>query len=425
MGAKPKHRIIAWIGLAATIGLGTAPGLGLRTAAAEELRIGFLAPFTGGFAQNGEDMKNGFNMYLDEVHSDFAGAKVRVIFEDEQAKPPIGVSKAQKLIDQDKVHFFMGGVLASTGYALAPVSTRNEVAYVMPVSAADDLTQRERANFPYVVRTGWTGSQTTHPLGQWACDQGMKRVSIVAADYAFGYESSGGFQTAFEDCGGKVVQKVWPPLGSKDFGPFLAQVRRDVDAVFTVMVGPMSPQFPAQYAAAGLKKPLLGQGTSADEFSLPFMGDDAIGHVTALQYSAALETPRNEAFVKKYRSLYGKIPSYYSETNYTTAQWIHEVMKKTGGKWPGTKEFVRMMEATQLSDSVRGPVRLDEMGNPVQNIYIRKVEKKRMFGFPNAELWNTVIKTYPNVSQFWTYKKDEYLKKPLYSRDYPPCRFCE
>jgi branched-chain amino acid transport system substrate-binding protein len=425
MGANLKQRVKASIGLAAAIAMGATFGAGQRSAAAEELRIGFLAPFTGGFAQNGEDMKNGFNMYLEEVHSDFAGAKVTIIFEDEQAKPPVAVTKAQKLIDQDKVQFIMGGVLASTGYALAPVSTRNQLAYVMPVSAADDLTQRERTNFPYVVRTGWTGSQTTHALGQWACDQGMKRVGIVAADYAFGYESAGGFQTAFEDCGGKVVQKIWPPLGTKDFGPFLTQIRGDVDAVFTVMVGPMSPQFPAQYAAAGFKKPLIGQGTSADEFSLPFMGDDAIGHVTALQYSAALETPRNTAFVKKYRSLYGKVPSYYSETNYTTAQWIHEVMKKTGGKWPGTKEFVRMMEATQLADTVRGPVRLDDMGSPIQNVYIRRVEKKQMFGFPNAELWNTVIKTYPNTSQFWTYKKDEYLKKPLYSRDFPACKYCE
>jgi branched-chain amino acid transport system substrate-binding protein len=363
-------------------------------------------------------------MYLNEVNSNFAGAKVVVIFEDDEAKVPVGVSKAEKLIGQDKVQLVMGGVLATTGYALAPVTTRGEVPYVMPVAAADDLTQREKSKYPYLVRTGWTGSQTTHALGQWACEQGYKRVAAISADYAFGHESLGGFQDVFEGCGGKIVQKVWPPLGTVDFGPFLAQLNRNVDAVFTMMVGPMIAQLPKQYKAAGLKAPLIGQGTGTDEASLPFMDDDSLGYVTPLQYSAALATPKNEAFVKKFRTLYNKVPGYYAETNYTTAQWIHEVMKKTGGKWPGTKEFVRLMRETHI-DSVRGPVRLDDMGGPVQNIYIRKVERKQLFGYPNAELWNVVVKTYPAISQFWTMDKDKYLATPLYSRTYPPCKYCE
>jgi branched-chain amino acid transport system substrate-binding protein len=399
--------------------------MGSSPASAQELRIGFIAPFTGGFAQIGKDMKDGFQMYLDEVNSNFAGAKVVVIYEDDQAVVATGATKAEKLISQDKVNLIMGGVLAPSGYALAPISTRHEIPYVMPVAAADDLTQRKKSEFPYLVRTGWTGSQTTHALGQWACDQGMKRVAVVAADYAFGWESSGGFQTAFESCGGQVVQKVWPPLGNKDFGPFLAQIRPDVDAVFTVMVGPMIAAFPKQYAAAGLKMPLIGQGTGTDEATLPSMGEESIGYVTALQYSAALDNPRNQAFVKKFRGLYNKVPGYYAETNYTTGQWIHEVLKKTQGKWPGTKQFVKLMEETQLGDTPRGPVRLDAMGSPVQNIYIRKVQKMKMFGYANDELWNVVVKTYPNVGQFWTYKQADYLATPLYSRDFPACKYCK
>jgi len=100
------------------------------------------------------------------------------------------------------------------------------------------------------------------------------------------------------------------------------------------------------------------------------------------------------------------------------------VMKKTGGKWPGAEEFIKLMQGMKL-DTVRGPVSLDEMRNPVQNIYIKKVEKKKMFGYDKEELWNTVIKTYPNVGQFWTYDKAAFLKQPVYSRDFPPCKFCE
>lgn len=415
-------RSFSWVLM--VVGLALGAGLSRDSGAAQELRIGFLAPTTGIFAQVGRDMTNGFQMYLDEVKGDFAGAQVQFIVEDEEGKPPVGVRKAEKLIRQDKVHMFIGGLLASTGYALAPVSTRLKTVYVASIPAADDLTQRDSAKFPYLVRTGWTSSQPNHPFGEWACEQGYKRIATIAADYAFGHEVVGGFQKAFEACGGRIIQKIWPPLGTIDFGPFLPTIKKDADAIFTVLVGPMSLQFPKQLASAGIKKPVLGGGTSYDEFVLPSMGDEVIGHVSALQYSAALETPKNAAFVKKYREKYGKVPSYYSESNYTTAQMIHEVMKKTKGKWPGTEQFVKMLASVRL-ESARGPVRLDEMKNPVHNIYIRRVERKKLHGFEKDELWNSVIKTYPDVGQFWKFGKAEFLKQPVYSRDYPPCKYCE
>jgi branched-chain amino acid transport system substrate-binding protein len=405
--------------------LGSVVALGLATpaSAAEELRIGFVAPITGLFAQVGKDMVDGFQLYLDDVNSDFGGAKVKFIVEDEQAKPDTAVTRAKKLILQDRVHMLVGGLLASSGYAIAPVSTADKTVYIAPVSAADDLTQRDLPKYPYFFRSGWTSSQPSHPFGQWACDQGYKKIAAIGADYAFGYEVIGGFQRAFEACGGQIVQKIWPPIGTKDFGPYIPTLRQDADAIFTLMVGPMSLQFPKQLAASGNKKPVLGGGTSYDEFVLPSMGDEVIGHVSTLQYSAALENPKNEAFVKKYRAKYGKVPSYYSETNYTTAQMIHEVIKNNKGNFPGQEEFVKQLAALKL-DTIRGPVTIDEMRNPVQNIYIKKVEKKKMFGYDKEELWNTVIKTYPNVTQFGQFNKEEFLKTPVYSRDFPPCKFC-
>jgi branched-chain amino acid transport system substrate-binding protein len=392
--------------IAAAIGLSvTLP------AAAQELRIGFVAPMTGIFAQIGKDMENGFQLYLDQHGGRLGGAKVTFIVEDTEGKPPVAVRKAEKLIRQDKVHMYIGGLLASTGYALAPVSSRLKTVYVLSVAAADDLTQRDLPKYPYIVRTSWTSSQPHHPLGQWACEQGYKRVATVGADYAFGHEVVGGFQRVFEDCGGKVVQKIWPPLGTKDFGPYIPTLKRDVDAIFSLMVGPMALQFPKQLQAAGISKPVIGGGTSYDEFVLPAMGDEVLGHVSGLQYSAALDTPKNVEFVKAYRAKYGKVPSYYSESNYTSAQMIDEVMKRSKGKWPGPQQFIKAITSLKL-DAVRGPVYFDDMRNPVQNIYIKKVEKKKMFG-------------YPDVGQFWKYKKAEYLKTPLYSRDYPPCKHCE
>lgn len=407
--------------------LGGSLVLGLSMSApaqAEQLRIGFIAPMTGIFAQVGKDMVNGFQMYLDEHKGKLGGADVKFVVEDSTGKSDTAVTKAKKLVLQDKVQMFIGGLLASTGYALAPVSNSEKTLYIASVPAADDLTQRQIGKYPYFFRTGWTSSQPTHAIGQWACDQGYKKVVTIAADYAFGYEQVGGFQKTFEDCGGKVVQKIWPPLGTKDFGPYIPSIKGDADAIFSLMVGPMSLQFPKQLRRSGNKKPIIGGGTSYDEFVLPFMGDEVIGDVSSLQYSAAIQTPKNEAFVKAYRKKYGKVPSYYSESNYTTAQIIDEAIKKSNGKYPGAAQFIKTMQAVKI-DAVRGPVSFDAERNPIQNIYIKKVEKKKMFGYPKAELWNTVIKTYPNVSQFWTYGKDKFLKQPVYSRDFPPCKYCK
>src|SRR4029078_620165 len=303
--------------------IGTAVAVGLSTSVgAEELRIGYLAPLTGGLAQTGIDMRDGFLLYLEQHGNKLGGMDVKLIIEDEQGKGDVAVTKAKKLVLQDKVHMLIGGVLASTGYALAPVSTGLKTMYIPSIPAADDLTQRQLKNFPYLIRTSWSSSPPNHPLGQWACEQGHKKIDTVSAAYAFGYEAVGGFQKAFEDCGGKIIQKIWPPLGTKDFGPYIPTIKGDADAIFSLMVGRMSLQFPKQLRGAGNKKPIIGGGTSYDEFALPFMGEEVVGDVSSLQYSAALTTPKNEAFVKAYRAKYGKVPSYFSESNYTTAQLI-------------------------------------------------------------------------------------------------------
>lgn len=396
-------------------------------AGADELSIGFLMPVTGPLAQIAKDSINGFQMYLDDHKGSFHGATVKLIIGDTEAKPPTAVLQAEKLIKQDHVDMLVGGVLASEGYALAPVSTREKVLYISSVAASDDLTQRDAAKYPYFMRTSWSSSQPSHPFGEWACQNGIKKVVTIAADYAFGYEVVGGFQQTFEACGGKIVQKLWPPLNTSDFSPYVSAVKPDADAIFILPAGGVGPlQLPRQLQQAGLipQKRLIGAGTSFDEFILPQMGDEVVGAVSPLQWSAALQTPEAVAFVKEYRAKYGKVPSYFSEANYTTALMIDDVMQETNGKWPGSEEFIKKALALKI-DAPRGPVSFDDLRNPVQDVYIRKVEKQQMDGYPKAELWNVVLKTYPQVGQFWNLNKEEYLKQPVYSRDYPPCKNCE
>ena len=167
--------------------------------------------------------------------------------------------------------------------------------------APDDLTQRQRAK--WIIRTGWTSSQPNHPLGEYAYqDLKFRKVVIMGLDFAFGWECSGGFQKTFEESGGKVIQKIWGPLTVNDFSPYLAQISKDADAVYAVFAGRSALQFTKQYQEFGLKGkiPLIGGGTTTDEHVLPSMGDEAIGIITSLHYSEALDNPANKKFVKAF-----------------------------------------------------------------------------------------------------------------------------
>jgi branched-chain amino acid transport system substrate-binding protein len=330
-----------------------AAGASTASAQAQELKIGFLAPRTGIITQLGTDMVNGFQMYLDEHNGMLGGAKVTFIVEDDKGTVDGDVSMAKKLILQDRVDMLVGAVLGTAAYALAPISTQEKTLFIGTITTGDDIAQRQSDKFPYTVFSTWVSSQPTHALGQWACEQGYKRVSAIGTDYAFGYEQVGGFQKAFEDCGGKVVQKMWVPFGTKDFGPYIPGIKSDIDAIFALMVGPMALQFPKQLRASGNKTIILGGSTNYDEFALPFMSDEVIADVSAHVYSAALQTPANEAFVKKYRAKYGKVPSYYSEANYATAMWIDQTLAKFKGKYPGPSEFIKAMATINRRPAAR------------------------------------------------------------------------
>jgi branched-chain amino acid transport system substrate-binding protein len=383
------------------------------------IKIGVITAMTGGAAQIGKDMTNGITMWLDENNQTIAGRKVEVIVEDSQGQPNVALTKLQKLVESDRVHILVGEIFAHIGYAMAPKVEEYRIPMLYPVIAADDLTQRKPAK--WIVRTGWASSQPSHPFGEYAAKTlGYKRIAVIGMDYAFGWEVVGGFQKTFEENGGQIIQKLWAPLNTTDFAPYLSQVRRDADAVFALMVSISASRFPKQYQDAGLKAklPLIGGGTTFDEFVLPSLGDEAIGGITPLIYSAALDTPANKRFVAEYRKKYGKVPSYFSETSYTSTRWIADAAKAIGGDVENREKFLEALRKVEIPDAPRGPIKLDSYGNPIQNIYIRKVEKK------DGELWNTVIYTYPAVSQFWKYKPDEFLKQPVYDRNYPPCKHC-
>ena len=403
---------------AAMVALGV--GLGVRGQAAKgPINLGLLVPETGPLAANGKDMVNALQLFLEQQQNKLAGRPVNLIIEDDAGVPATGLTKARSLIDGNRIHVLVGPLSAAVGYAIAPFVTEKKFPTLFPIVSSEDITQRKRSQ--YIVRTGWTSAQPSHPFGKYAHDTlHYKRIAMIGYDFSFGWEVAAGFQRTFEEAGGQVVQKVWPPLGTSDFAPYLSQLRRDVDAIYAVFSGADALRFGKQFAEAGLKEklPLIGGGTFTDEHVLRVQGDEVLGVVTALHYSAALATPANKKFVAAYEAKFKQVPSYYSEGTYVAGIALKAALDATGGDIENVEKFLGALRRVDLSDAPRGPIKLDDFGNPVQNVYVRRVDKV------NGRLQNTVVHTFPNVSQFWTYKPDEFLKAPAYSRDYPPCKAC-
>jgi branched-chain amino acid transport system substrate-binding protein len=364
-------------------------------------------------------MYAGCELYWQELGWQMAGRKVEVILEDNEGQPATALTKARKLVENDKVHMLVGIILSNVAYALVPYIEQQGIPSLYPINSADDLTQRRRPK--WLIRTGFSAGGNMHPFGEYAAKTlGYKKSVTIGLDYAFGWETVGGFHKSFEDSGGQVVQKLWVPLNIQDYSPYLAQVRKDADAVFVVGLGRWTLLFAKQYADSGLKGrvPLLANGTYSDEHVLPQLGDESLGVVSAHHYSAALETPANHKFRAAFEKAYQRTPGFYSENCYTGARIIHEAVKAIGGKVEDRAALMAALRKVRITDAPRGPVEMDAYGNPTQNVYIRKVERV------GGKLQNTVIYTYPAVSQFWKYNPEEFLKQPVYSRDFPPCRHC-
>jgi branched-chain amino acid transport system substrate-binding protein len=408
-----KIMFLAVIG-ALVIGIAAMPSSSL---AKDPIKIGYFGPLTGFAAQTGRNMQSGLEVYLKSQNYEVAGRKIKLFTADTESKPAVALTKVRKLYEKDGCHVIMGGLLASTGYALQPYVDKKRIPTNYPVMAPDDLTQRKRAK--WIIRTGWTSSQPNHPFGEYAYKVlGYRKIVTIGYDYAFGWENVGGFQTTFEALGGRIIQKLWTPVGTQDYGPFLGQIDKNADAVYALLFGSGALQFVKQYKDYGLKAkiPLIGGGTTTDEHVLPSMGDEAIGTITTLHYSAALDNPANKKFVAAFREHAKRSADYYSAFAHTGGKWIVESIKAINGDVENREKFMNAMKNLKITGTPRGDFKLDNYGNPIQNAYIRKVERV------GGELQNTVIKTYPKVSQFWTWSPEEYLKKPLYSRDYPPLK---
>lgn len=392
-----------------------------------ELRIGVTLPFTGPVAESARESQEAFLMYIEEQGGTLGGLPVDVIFEDTETEAEMVVTRARKLIDTDDVHLLSGGMLAFEPIAMADTVARAEIAMVMHSSAAENFL---RIDNPYILSVSQTPSQETMPLGEYAYEEwGYRRVAILGQDYEWGWQTTGGFQYGFENAGGEVVQKLWAPLGTTDYAPFVTQLERDVDAIFATVVGADVPRFVQAYNDFGLKDeiPLIGSQDLVADDAIRYYGDEALGIVAGTPFSPNIDRPEMQQFVDAYRERTGNTPTFWGGYSYNAATTIDHILwhlREEEGIPPeelpeyvrtNPIEFVETVQEIELTDAPNSDVRWDEYNWPVRDWYLVELVPG-----DDGTITHDILNTFSEVRFHWTFSPEDFLAEPMFSRDFPP-----
>ena len=363
---------------------------GFAAQAQDTVKIGLIVPMTGGQASTGKQLDNAVKLYMQQHGDTVAGKKIEVILKDDAAVPDNTKRLAQELIVNDKVNIIAGFGVTPAALAAAPLATQAKIPEIVMVAGTSIITERS----PYIARVSFTLPQSAAIMGDWAAKNGIKKVATLTSDYAPGHDALKFFKEHFTAGGGEIVEEVKTPLANPDFAPFLQRMRdAKPDAIFIFVPAGQGGNLMKQYAERGLDKSgirVIGTGDVMDDDLLNGMGDSILGAVTAHNYSAAHPSQKNKDFVAAYKKAYGVRPGFVAVFGYDGMHLIYEALKKTAGKADGDS-LIGAMKGMAW-ESPRGPISIDpETRDIVQNIYLRKVEKK------DGELYNIEFQTFEAV----------------------------
>ncbi len=397
LGGKPNTitRRDLLVATAASAGaMVAAPGIfSPAIAQAASVKIGVLAPLSGVFSSLGTNKLNGIKMLFSEKAMTVAGSSIELVIEDTEGKPQEGLRKARKLVEQDKADVLLGVISSAIGYALKQYAERAQRVWVTTGAAADGIFKQANNN-PYAFRSSLSTWQANNPMGTWLAEKGYKRVFLAGPDYAMGREALEAFDKPFELKGAQRAGAVYPTLGTTDFAPYLAEIKRaNPDLVYGSFAGSDAVRFVQQYAAFGLKGAiqLAGYGYLAEEDTFLAQASAAVGILSPLNWAYGIETPLNKSFITNYRKTYNAIPTVDSVAGYVGAQVVWDALSRLGGKVPSQEQLSKAIAATKI-DTPRGPISFDPAtNNVIQNIYIREAVQD------GAEIHNKVLATYEAV----------------------------
>ena len=360
------------IGAGALAGAGLLPSLARAQAA--RIRLGLMLPYTGTYAQLGVAIENGLRLALEQNGGKPGGREVEFFKVDDESEPSKATDNANRLITRDKVDVLIGSVHSGVAMGMLKVAKESGTLMLIPNAGAGAATGVLCT--PNVFRTSFTNWQPVHPLGKVMVDKGHRKAVFITWKYAAGEESLASFSEGYSAAGGTVVRELFVPFPNVEFQALLTEIASiKPDAVACFFAGGGAVKFVKDYAAAGLKEkiPLYGSGFLT-EGVLAAQGEAAEGLLTTLHYADSLSNPRNKSFRAAYRKAFQTEPDVYAVQGYDTGLLLAQALEKAKGDIGNQKAIIAAMEGA-LIDSPRGQWKMSKAHNPIQDIYLRRVEK--------------------------------------------------
>jgi len=339
------------------------------------IKLGVLNSFTGGLAYAADGNLNAMNIYFESINWTVAGRKIELVKEDDQFNPQVGLQKAKKLIESDKVDLLVGIQASNVALAVLNYMKQQKAFYVVSGAGTDAITWDR---YPYLFRTSISSYQLSTPMANYVYDNLGKEIVTTASDYAGGRDVIGQFKGAYLARGGKVIKEIWPPLGTTDFSPYLTDIKSiNPPVTYDFMPGADAVRFIQQYSEFGLKEkmPLTGF-TIIDSQTVSALGKSAIGIISAVTYTDTVDNPESHKFASDYRAKYKSSPDLFAEYGFVAARAIGEALSAIDGDASNKDKLSEAMTKVKFN-APRGPFRIDPAThNPIQNIYICQVIEK-------------------------------------------------
>lgn len=388
----------------------------------QPIRLGALVTLEGPFAQAGQDGMRGVELALEEVGYTVAGRKIELIKESSNTKPDVAVAKTRKLIEQDKVDLVIGPLSGGEGLAVRDYAkTVPGKTFLNGTSGAQDTTLRNPA--PNFFRFNTDGAQWQAGLGSYVYDvKKYRNIAVVSEDYSFPYSQVMGFQMEYCAKGGKIAQKNWVPLGTKDYTSVIARLPQDVDAIYVLLGGSDAVNFFTQYYQSGGKANIIGGSVTVDQNVLSTKGafrNKIKGMVSAGPIADANPDPKWAAFVDAYKKKFPDgfdSPSLFAHGYYLNTKAALLGLEQVKADLGDNQQKFHKALASLKFDSPTGQVSLDENRQGIGNNYVTEVVQG-----PNGTFQSKLMKTATAVNQTMGLSREAFLKLGPASRDNPSC----
>jgi branched-chain amino acid transport system substrate-binding protein len=346
--------------------------MGAMVLAADKVKVGFVSTLSGPSAALGVDIRDAFMLLVKLNGGKLGGLPADVSVSDDQFKPDVGKQLFERYVKRDKVDFLTGVVFSNILLAGLPEALESKTLYLSPNAAPSSIAGAQCSPFFFAV--SWPNDAYHEAAGQFATNQKVKSAYLLAPNYQAGKDALAGFKRFYK---GALTGEVYTKLGQLDYAAELAEVRAaKPEVVYTFLPGGMGINFIKQFMAAGLNKDirLIQPGFGTDQDVIRAVGNDMLGVNDTAHWGMDLPNAANKRFVAEFEKEYKRLPTVYAAQGYDTAQLIDAAVKAVNGNLDNKDALIKALYTARF-ESVRGDFKFNTNHFPIQNYYLREVQK--------------------------------------------------